>query len=37
MYDLEEIKKRAKGRTSLIIFACIVVVAVLINWLGIGS
>ena len=33
MYGIDEIKKRAKGKTSLIIFACIVVVAVLFNWL----
>tara|TARA_R110000744_G_scaffold46167_2_gene102271 strand:+ start:893 stop:1006 length:114 start_codon:yes stop_codon:yes gene_type:complete len=37
MYGLEEIKKMAKARTSLVIFVCIVVVAVIANWLGLGS
>ena len=37
MYGLDEIKKMAKARTSLVIFVCIVVVAVIANWLGLGS
>tara|TARA_R110000796_G_scaffold53656_1_gene125941 strand:- start:62 stop:175 length:114 start_codon:yes stop_codon:yes gene_type:complete len=37
MYSIEQMKKVASGKTSLIVFACIVVVAVLANWLGLGS
>ena len=37
MYSIEHMKKVASGKTSLIVFACIVVVAVLANWLGLGS
>ena len=37
MYSVEQIKKVATGKTSLIVFACIVVVAIVANWLGIGS
>jgi len=33
MYGLDELKKRATGRTSLIVFATIVVIAILFNWL----
>jgi len=33
MYGLDEMKKMAKGRRSLVIFACIVVVGMLANWL----
>jgi len=33
MYSLDEMKQRAKGKTSLIVFAVIVVVGFLINWL----
>ena len=37
MYSVDEMKKVAKGKTSMIVFGCIVVIAVLANWLGIGS
>jgi len=37
MYSVDEIKKLATGKTSLIVFGVIVVIAILANWLGIGS
>ena len=33
MKSVDEMKKMAKGRTSVIVFAIIVVVGVLYNWL----
>jgi hypothetical protein len=33
MKSVDEMKKMAKGRTSLVVFAVIVVVGVLYNWL----
>ena len=33
MKSVDEIKKMAKGRTSMVVFAIIVVVGVLYNWL----
>ena len=34
MKSVDEMKKMAKGRTSIIVFAIIVVVGVLYNWLA---
>jgi len=34
MKSVDEMKKMAKGRTSVIVFAIIVVVGVLYNWLA---
>ena len=34
MKSVDEMKKIAKGRTSVIVFAIIVVVGVLYNWLA---
>ena len=34
MYSGEQMKKVAKGKTSLIVFACIVGVSILYNWLA---
>ncbi len=34
MKSVDEMKKMAKGRTSLVVFAVIVVVGVLYNWLA---
>lgn len=33
MKSVDEMKKMAKGRTSLVVFAVIVIVGVLYNWL----
>jgi hypothetical protein len=33
MKSVDEMKKMAKGRTSMVVFAIIVVVGVLYNWL----
>ena len=37
MYSVDQMKKVATGKTSLIVFVCIVVVAIVANWLGLGS
>lgn len=34
MLSVDEIKKRAKDKTNVIIFICIVVVGILYNWLA---
>ena len=34
MKSVDEMKKIAKGRTSMVVFAIIVVVGVLYNWLA---
>ena len=34
MKSVDEMKKMAKGRTSLVVFAVIVIVGVLYNWLA---
>tara|TARA_R110002012_G_scaffold68332_7_gene177570 strand:- start:1251 stop:1355 length:105 start_codon:yes stop_codon:yes gene_type:complete len=34
MKSVDEMKKMAKGRTSMVVFAIIVVVGVLYNWLA---
>jgi hypothetical protein len=34
MYSVKDMKKVATGKTSLIVFACIVGVSILYNWLA---
>ncbi len=34
MKSVDEMKKMAKGRTSMVVFAIIVIVGVLYNWLA---
>lgn len=33
MKSVDEMKKMAKGRTSMVVFAIIVIVAVIYNWM----